>query len=123
MRRAIDATPKLGAKDRAAVLAAEKKLRAVLIALEGDRVLRARNENTPLSVSDRLGEIYGDQYFTLAAPTKTHQRLYEETAEDLAAEVGKLRAIVDKDVKELEKRLDEAGAPYTPGRLPAVKGK
>ena len=124
MRRAIDATPKLGARDRAAVAAAEKKLRAVLVALEGDTVMRARNENTPLSLADRLGAIYEDQYYSLAGPTKTHRQLYEETTEELRGEAAKLRSVVEKDVREIEKRLDEAGAPYTPGRLPpAVKGK
>jgi hypothetical protein len=36
-------------------------------------------------------------------------------------EIPKLRKLVESDMKALEKQLDAAGAPYTPGRLPDWK--
>ena len=38
--------------------------------------------------------------------------------QEFAAVREKLRALVDVDLKALEQALDEAGAPWTPGRLP-----
>ena len=35
---------------------------------------------------------------------------------------GKLKKLIDTDIKNLEKQLDAAGAPPTPGRLPDWKG-
>jgi photosystem II stability/assembly factor-like uncharacterized protein len=123
VRRAIDETPRLGTKERGLVVELEARLRAILRELRGDTALRARNENTPASVQDRVSEIVGEQAYSLAAPTATHRRLYHEASEGLAAEQGKLRVLMDKDLKEVEKLLDAAGAPWTPGRLPEWKGK
>ncbi len=36
---------------------------------------------------------------------------------------AKLRSLIEKDLKEIEKVLDAAGAPWTIGRLPEWKGK
>ena len=33
----------------------------------------------------------------------------------------KLTALVEEDLKALETKLEEAGAPYTPGRVPRYK--
>jgi photosystem II stability/assembly factor-like uncharacterized protein len=122
-RRAIDETPGLTAKDRARVVALEGRLRGILRELRGDTVLRARNENTPASVADRVAAIVDEQYFSLSAPTRTHRRLFEEASEGLAVEQSKLRELQEKDLKEIEKLLDAAGAPWTAGRLPPWKGK
>jgi hypothetical protein len=35
--------------------------------------------------------------------------------------VPKLRKLIETDLKAIEKQLDAAGAPYTPGRLPEWK--
>ncbi|MFO7979278.1 MAG: hypothetical protein R6V00_00410 [Candidatus Aminicenantes bacterium] len=32
-----------------------------------------------------------------------------------------LKTIIEQDVKNIEQKLDEMGAPYTPGRLPDWK--
>lgn len=123
MRRAIDQTPALTSADRARVVAMEARLRAIVRELRGDAVLRGRNENTPLSIADKVNAITGEQYYSLAAPTKTHERLFGEASAALAEEQGKLRGLIEKDVKEMEKVLDAAAAPWTPGRLPAWKAK
>ncbi len=121
VRRAIDLTPRLGAKERARVNELEARLRRIDRELRGDVVLRRRNENTPLSISDKVEAVLEEQQYSLAAPTRTHRMLYEQAGADLARVLGQLRGLKDKDLKELEKTLDEAGAPYTPGRLPGWK--
>jgi photosystem II stability/assembly factor-like uncharacterized protein len=122
-RRAIDQTPGTTAKERNRVVALEERLRAILRGLRGDLVLRGRNENTPVSVADRVSAIVDDQHFSLSPPTRTQRRLYEEASSGLAEGLGRLRELIEKDLREVEKVLDKAGAPWTPGRLPHWEGK
>jgi photosystem II stability/assembly factor-like uncharacterized protein len=119
MRRAIDQTPRLGVKERQRVNDLELRLRVIQRELRGDVILRRRHENTPQSIAEKVQAIISQQRHSLSAPTSTHQQLYEEASAALTSELGKLRVLMDKDVKDLEKTLDAAGAPYTPGRLPA----
>ncbi|MFM7150314.1 MAG: VPS10 domain-containing protein [Gemmataceae bacterium] len=123
MRRAIDQTPTLTARDRDRVTAMEAKLRLIQRVLRGDTVLRERNENTPNSISDRINAIVEDQYFSLSAPTQTHRQLFREASVELTSELEKLRSLREKEIAEMEKILTEAGAPWTPGRLPQWKAK
>ena len=46
---------------------------------------------------------------------------YRIASEEFGEELAKLRKLIDVDLKGLEKVLDEAGAPFTPGRLPDWK--
>ena len=46
---------------------------------------------------------------------------YQIASDGLAAEIPKLRKLVEVDIRALEKQLDAAGAPPTPGRLPDWK--
>ena len=51
--------------------------------------MRKRNENTPMSISERVETIVEEQHYSLSPPTKTHQRLYEEASAGLAKELAK----------------------------------
>jgi len=44
-------------------------------------------------------------------------------ARDFEKELEKLRVLLDVDLKKLERELDAAGAPATPGRLPEFKAR
>jgi len=58
---------------------------------------------------------------TTGKPTKTAMDQYQIGSDLLATEIPKLRKLFDTDIKALEKQLDAAGAPPTPGRLPDWK--
>ena len=47
---------------------------------------------------------------------------YQLVSDQLALEIPKLRKLIETDIRNLEKQLDSAGAPPTPGRLPDWKG-
>ncbi len=121
--RAIDQTPGLTVKDANRVHALKQRLNTILRALRGDVALRKRNENTPLSIAEKVETIIDDQRFYLGRPTATQERLYAEASGDFGRELGKLRELINKDVRELEKRLEAEGAPWTPGRLPEWQEK
>jgi hypothetical protein len=123
LARAVDQTPGLGARERDRVDSLRKRLRGILRQLRGDVVLRRRNENTPLSTSEKVQTIVGDQVYSLGPPTRTQERLLAEASEELARELASLRQLRDKDLVALEKVLEAAGAPATLGRLPDWKEK
>ena len=123
IKRAIDQTPGIAENWKATSRSLEKRNREILLAFRGDNILRARNDNTPPSISERVGEIVGNQRRSLSKPTTTDRETYAIAGQEFAAELAKLRQLVDVDLKALEKALDVAGAPGTPGRLPEWKKK
>ena len=46
---------------------------------------------------------------------------YTIAAEEFSGQLAKLRKVVDVDLRDLEKQMEAAGAPLTPGRLPEWK--
>ncbi len=117
IRRALDHTPTAPAKWKEVVRDLEKRNRAILRALRGDVALRARNENTPPSIVERVNEIVDAQRFSLAPPTQTQHDAYAIAGEQFSQELARLRTLITVDLRELEKALDLAGAPFTSGRL------
>lgn len=118
IKKALDATPQMDGKWKEVARTLEKRNRDLLRTLRGDSVLRGRNENTPVSVSERISRVVGGVRFALAVPTGTQQDNYRIASEEFAQELATLRALLEGDLRALERALDAAGAPWTPGRLP-----
>jgi ABC-type transporter Mla subunit MlaD len=123
IRRAIDATPSLPSKLREDTLRLEKNLDEINTALSGDRIIRSHNEGAPASISEHMQAAAAPTRGTTGHPTKTATEQYQIASDELAAEIPKLRKLIETDIKALEKQLDAAGAPPTPGRLPDWKGR
>jgi len=121
IRRAIDATPALPVKLREDATNLEKRLSEINRAIRGDSVLRSRDEPTPESISDRVNSAASTMRLTTGRPTKTALETYQIASDELASEIPKLRRLIETDIRALEKQLDAAGAPPTPGRLPELK--
>ena len=121
IRRAIDATLALPPKLREETLRLEHQLDQINLALNGDRVWRATNEAVQASISDHVQAAAGPTRGTTGRPTKTAFEQYQIASDGLATEIPKLRKLLETDIKALEKQLDAAGAPPTPGRLPDWK--
>jgi photosystem II stability/assembly factor-like uncharacterized protein len=118
IKRALDQTPSAEQKWKDVARALDRRNREILRALRGDSILRARNENTPESISERVGYIVGTQRMSLSPPTKTQIDCYQIAGQEFTEELAKLRTLVEVDLRALEKHLDATGAPWTPGRLP-----
>ncbi|MCA1616205.1 MAG: glycosyl hydrolase, partial [Acidobacteria bacterium] len=121
IRRALLETPNAGDALLDEWARLDKRTNALLIALRGDNVLRGRNYNTPPSISERVGGIVGDQRMSTARPTQTQVNQYEVAARDFEQALSTLRSMMEVDLKRLEKAMEEAGAPHTPGRIPEWK--
>ena len=111
-------TPAAGDKllDDAAAL--DKRTNEILRALRGDNALRARNVNLPPSINERVGDIVGTQRMSTARPTQTQINQYAVAAQDFETVLAQLRQLIEGDLARLEKQMEAAGAPWTPGRVP-----
>jgi photosystem II stability/assembly factor-like uncharacterized protein len=123
IKRALDQTPSAENKWKDLARTLEKRNRDILRALRGDTVLRGRNENTPISIAERVEEIVNAERLSLTRPTTTQRETYQIASEEFSQELAKLRTLIDVDLRSLEKALDAVGAPWTPGRLPEWKEK
>ncbi len=119
--RALEATP---AADRTLLDEAQsirQRLDALLKDLRGDQVLRSYNENTPPSISDRVSGIVYGQRLSTSRPTQTQIDTYAIAGKEFVPVLAQLHQLVEVDLVNLEKAMDTAGAPHTPGRLPNWK--
>ena len=95
----------------------EGKIRVLQLAIGGDRVARALDMDTPPSIGQRIGSLNYEQVNSTAPPTETHKQQYAIVKELLAPVLEEIQSIQEKELPALQKALEEAGAPYTPGRL------
>lgn len=123
IKRTLDHTPDVAAKWKDVARDLEKRNREILKALRGDVALRARDINTPPSISERVGYIVGSHRNSLARPTQTQRDSYEIASAEFRRELARLRALIDTDLRRLQEALHEAGAPWVPGVLPDWKEK
>jgi len=121
IRRALLDTPGVGDKllDDAAAL--DKRTNEILRSLRGDNALSARNINLPPSISERVGGIVGAQRLSTSRPTQTQMNQYNAAAQDFEQTLAQLRQLIEGDLARLEKQMEAAGAPWTPGRIPEWK--
>ena len=108
----------LGEETEKFLAALEKRKNEILRALRGDQALRQRNMNVPPAISERVGEIVNAQRMSTAQPTQTQLDQYAVAARDFDAALTQLRQLIEGDLAKLEKQMEAAGAPWTPGRIP-----
>ncbi|HVS20639.1 MAG TPA: hypothetical protein VHD88_02260 [Pyrinomonadaceae bacterium] len=56
-----------------------------------------------------------------ARPTQTQMNQYAAAAQDFETTLTQLRQLIEGDLMRLEKQMEAAGAPWTPGRIPEWK--
>jgi photosystem II stability/assembly factor-like uncharacterized protein len=121
IRRALLDTPSAGDKLLDDAGALDKRTNDILRALRGDTALRARSINLPPSINERVGDIVGAQRLSTARPTQTQVNQYTAAAQDFEQTLAQLRQLIEGDLARLEKQMEAAGAPWTPGRIPEWK--
>jgi len=96
----------------------EQRDREILRALRGDAEMAKRSEPVATSIHDRVNSVMEGERFSLAKPTQSHIDSYNIAAAEFAEQLGKLHTLVEVDLTKLEKDMEAAGAPWTPGRVP-----
>ena len=123
IRTALRETPASEKELNAAADAIEQRNREILRIVRGDQEIAKRNEPVPSSVNDRVNSIMEGERFALAKPTQTHVDAYNIAAGEFTDALAKLHTLVEVDLVKLEKDMEAAGAPWTPGRVPEWQEK
>jgi len=116
--RAVLETPKAGPELAAEARAIRERLADLQASLSGDTTVSSHNEPTSASIADRVDGIVQGHWTASAAPTQVQLDAYASARDDFAPVLERLRALIGVDLKGLEDRLEAAGAPWTPGRVP-----
>jgi photosystem II stability/assembly factor-like uncharacterized protein len=123
IRGALRETPAAEKQLGAAADSIEQHNREILRALRGDTEIQKRNEPTPTSINGRVEAILEGERFALTKPTQTHLDNYSIAAAEFAGQLDRLHVLVEVDFAKLEKDMEAAGAPWTPGRVPEWRDK
>jgi hypothetical protein len=118
IKRAISETPSLPHSLYDNAMALEKRNNEIIRALSGDAEARRRNMITRPSINERVGYVVGAQRMSTSRPTQTQANQYAAAAQDFETVLSQLRQLIEVDLTRLEKQLEAAGAPWTPGRVP-----
>ena len=121
IRRALIETPNAPESLMNDAAALEKRKNEILKALSGDQALRQRNFNLPPSINERVGAVVGASRMSTARPTQTQMDQYTHAAAEFEGVLAQLRQLIEVDLQKLEKQMEAAGAPWTPGRIPEWK--
>ena len=98
------------------VLGLEKKLKSIRTQLGGDRVKSRLDIDQPPSIMSRIYSLAYEQFYSTASPTKTHQDTYAIAREEFAPVLKQVNSFIEEELEAFKKKLESAGAPYTPGR-------
>jgi hypothetical protein len=89
--------------------------------LFGDRTLGRIDKDAEPGLRSRINSIIYEQRQSTSAPTQTQRDAYEIVAGEFSSILQSVKKLAEEDVKRIEKKLEEIGAPYTPGRIPEWK--
>jgi hypothetical protein len=123
IRQAINDTPALGRALLDEVDGLETRLKDLRLVLEGDRTIANRSEPTTSSITDRTGQLMYTTREITSAPTATMRQDLVIAASQFGPLLRSLTTLVTTDLVSLENRLEAAGAPHTPGRIPVWTGR
>ncbi|MDX9759540.1 MAG: glycosyl hydrolase [Bacteroidota bacterium] len=121
LEKTILVTTNADARVRNAWIAIRDTLRELERRMQGDRTISSRHSVQPLSIMERLNEVTWGQWNSTSGPTPQHRQEIERVAAQLTPVIDALRDIGASSLPALERTLEAAGAPWTPGRLPALR--
>jgi photosystem II stability/assembly factor-like uncharacterized protein len=118
LREAYEDTPGAAAELAGEIRGLGARLTELNKRLNGDRVRGSRNEPTHRSISARVGRIVGAQWSSSSAPTSTNIEAYHIAGNAFGELLVDLQQLIENDLAALETNMEQAGAPWTPGRVP-----
>ncbi len=121
MRKAVWDTPGLDKVFIEKIDVVERRLAALKIDLQGDVSLRKHNFATKPSISERVDNIVMGIWSSTSPPTGTMKESLRIASTLFKSLLEQVRSISKQEMAALDKELEAAHAPYTPGRLPASR--
>ncbi len=105
------------------VKALEQKIKDMNKSFYGDGVASTIDKPHAPSLADRIYGMGYDIWSSSSAPTSTQKEQMAIAGKLFKVELAKLKELVEVDMPALDKKLEAAKAPYTPGRLPVWGGQ
>lgn len=116
IKRTIEISADLDADLLSQARALEIRLMDIREKFSGDPTRPRRSETAPPGIMSRIQTVIGGHWSTTTGPTTTHQQVYEIAEAEFSEVYDDLRQLVEVDLARLEQKLEDAGAPWTPGR-------
>lgn len=99
----------------------QNKLRKIQVALQGDSSLSKRYYSQPPSIYSRISSCMRIHSSSTSDITTTMKEQYNLAGELFEPVLQQLKQVVEVDLKKLEAGMEQAKAPWTPGRVPVWK--
>jgi photosystem II stability/assembly factor-like uncharacterized protein len=93
----------------------KKSLTELGVILQGDHIRQSKDESTSPSIMNRIGSVIWGHWNTTELPTETQRQNIEIAQNGFEGYLKDASAFYDS-LGKYEKAIEEAGAPYTPGR-------
>ena len=100
----------------AEVIQLEKKLKALQVKLMGDPLKSQLDMDQPPSIMNRISILTYEQFYSTSSPTKTHRESFAIAKEEFAPVLKEINTFMEEEIEAFKKKLEQIGAPYTPGR-------
>ncbi len=115
MKEAVTQTPAAPVAWMDSLRSIQNQLGRLKNQLTGDALADKLDQDKPPAIVDRVSSIVYGAISSTAAPTQTQQQAYSIASEAFSQALTTLKQI-SQGVATMEQKLEEAGAPYTPGR-------
>ena len=95
----------------------DQQLSSLRTEISGDRIASQLDIDTPPSLTNRLYSVLYEASASTSAPTKTHRDTYMLAKEQFGPWYTKFKALISGPFAQLQQKLVDAGAPYTPDAM------
>ncbi len=117
LKKAVRETPEAELDMLNRLGSVESTLQDLRIEMSGDPVRSEHEFETLPGIRGRVHNILYNLWRSSSAPTRTQKESYQDAGEAFVPVLEALKAQT-QELEAIEKELDQAGAPWTPGRLP-----
>ncbi len=121
LKKAVDDTPGADPWLFHDVRALDARFQALQDRLTGDAIVARHNEPKPPSIVGRVQQIVEGHWTSTSNVTETLRRNYDIAASEFTEVLAELHTLVETDLRVVEVRAEQGGAPWTPGRVPEWK--
>jgi photosystem II stability/assembly factor-like uncharacterized protein len=116
IKTAVLDAPKVSLEVHKQIYDLEKRLTKLSTLLFGDASLARREFETVPSLAARVFNMQSTTWSATSAPLTSSRKDYAIASKQLTQAIADLKAI-SADIQAIEKNLEQAGAPFTPGRV------
>ncbi|MBL8763741.1 MAG: glycosyl hydrolase [Phycisphaerae bacterium] len=118
---AIKDTPELGPAEIQEHEALRRRISTIKTDMFGDPTLAKRAVAAPPSIVERVS-VALDSRTATHPPTGTQRQQYEFAVAEFSRAQDQIRAL-ESSIRALEEKVERSGGPWTPGRIPVLRGK